>query len=435
MSSVRSSKLAAILFTASVAASAIACKGGAKDAPSGSAPAATTGSGSGSATAPAPSANPAVAELAPLWPEIATCEDTSDLHAKDKCPANFKLLETMIAATAAADKDAARFGQLHEALVDHVVNGTDPKARSCAAYADWAKANRGGAAYQGNTALATQLVGALSKLAEDDGGVGYGIANMLGGWWKKDGEVRTAMIAAFKDHAVKSAGGRTELMRHAGWVAAATPEVLSALTVVAADVTDKPQIRREALSALSGAVREKPELVDILVTISADADADAKTGAIQALGEVKAGTPEADKAQTRMIALLEEPETTRALPTAFGKIADGKGLTAFAAHYAATASKEGPGASAAFSDFLYAMALSGRIAGSPDEAAVRTSIDKLLKDKQLAAFNKGYVMASLGALGGPKSVATCKKFEKDADAGVAAAAAKCTAAAAKPAAK
>ena len=81
---------------------------------------------------------------------------------------------------------------------------------------------------------------------------------MLGRWWKKDGEVRTAMIAAFKDHAVKSAGGRTELMRHAGWVAAETPEVLSALTRVAADVTDKPQIRREALSALTGRSERSP---------------------------------------------------------------------------------------------------------------------------------------------------------------------------------
>lgn len=411
-----------------------ACKG--KGAPPPPAAPAKEG-GAGSVAAKPASDNPVVAELAPLWVEIAKCTELSDLYAQAKCPANFQLLETVKAANAAVDKNPKRLGQVHEALVEQVVHGTSLKARTCAAYADWSKGAAGGKAYEGNLQLAQELLGALKKLDQDDQGVGYGIANMLSGLWRTSGEGRKSMLTALQDKTIKAKSGRPELLRHAGWVAKDTPEVLSAIRAVATDTTDELGVRQQAISALGGVARDKPELVEPLLFLSAEPIRDIQVSAIGALGNLKAGTPEAKKAQGKLLELLNAPEPNalaQSIPSALGKLADLEGLAGFTTYYRANAAK--PGVTGSYSNLLYAMAFSGRFKNdAPGEAALRKGIDTLLQDKQLGASDRRYTMDTLGALGGASSVASCKKYEKDADASVAAASVKCVQKASAPRAK
>ncbi len=386
---------------------------------------------------PAAPANPVAAELAPLWGDIAKCEDLSDLYAKDKCPANFKLLETVRTAYEAVEKDPKRFSQIYDAVVDQVIHGTDLKARNCAAYAAWSKGYRGGKLYENNDKLAQELLDTLKKLGKEDGNTGYGIANMLGGWWSKDGPVRKALTKTLGDKTALSISGRRELIRHSGWVAKDVPDVLSAIRAVATDDKEDMVIRGEAISALAGVVADKPEVVENLLFLASDSNKDVVLATLPALGRVKAGTEGAKKSQAKMLERLNNPEPNpyaSSIGTPLGQFADLDGLKDFTTFYTANAAK--PGVSGWYSNFLYAMALSARFKeDAAADTALRAAVDTLLKDKGLTASDKGYTMDTLGFLGGPKSVATCKKYASDADAGVAAAANKCVTKAQAPAAK
>ncbi|MBI5610581.1 MAG: hypothetical protein HY902_17025 [Deltaproteobacteria bacterium] len=377
--------------------------------------------------APAASNNPAVAELAPLWPDIAKCEDTSDLYAKDKCPANFKLLETTKAAYEGREKDPARFSQVYEAIVDQIIHGTDLKARNCAAYAAWSKGYRGGKAFEDNNKLAMDLLDALKKLDKDDNYVGYGIANVLGGRWSKDDDVRKAMVAATKDKTIKSLGGRRELIRHAGWVAKDVADIYSGIRGVAMDASDAEEVRSEAISSLAGLARDKPEVIDVLIGMVDDPVLAVARGAVMGLGSAKAATPEAKKAQDKLVELLTGGATKvplSSLGSALGRIADLDGIGAVAKYFAANGDK--PGVVNAYMEVIYGACTSGRFKDNADaDKALRAGADAILKAKAATASDRRYALTSLGALGGPKSVAACKKLTGDAEASVAEAANKC----------
>ncbi len=376
-----------------------------------------------------------MAELAPLWADIAKCEDTSELYAKDKCPGNFKLIETVKTAYEAVEKDPKRFAQVYDAVVDQLINGTDLKARSCAAYAAWSKAYRGGKAYEGNSKLALDLLAALKKLDKEDGYVGYGIANVLGSWWQKDGEVRKAMLATIKDQSIKSLGGRRELIRHSGWAAKDVPDIFGALRGVAFDPTDNEEVRSEAVSSLAGVARDKPEVVDVLIGLVDDPLLSVARAAVSGLGSAKAATPEAKKAQDKLIELLNGGATKVPLSTigsALGRITEIDGIAAATTYFTANADK--PGVVGAYVEVIYNATFSGHFKDNVDgDKALRAGVDLLLKNKGATVSDRRYALDTLGGLGGPKSAAACKKFEADADASLAAAAKKCIEKATAPA--
>lgn len=386
---------------------------------------------------PAAVANPAIAELAPLWPEIAKCDELSDYYAQEKCPANFKLLETAKAAYEGREKDPVRFGQVHEAIVDQVINGTDLKARQCAAYADWSKANRGAEKYADDAKQALALVDALKKLGKSDGedAVGYGIGNMLSGWWGKDGDVRNQMMAVISDKGVQSTGGRRELIRHASWTATENAAIVDILKTIATDGTDDPSVRREAIDGMSYVMGDRPELVDTVLALTGDADTDVQGAAVRALGNAKPGTEAATKAQAKLLEIGLAPEASASavfVPGALGRVGDLAALAAFGKYHKANAAK--PGVTSAMRDLIYAYVFGGRFKGdAAADAALRKAIDAVLAAKTATPWDVRYMMDALGGLGGKKSVAKCKKYVKDKDASVAESATKCveTAGAAK----
>ncbi len=382
------------------------------------------------AKAPEAPANPVIAELAPLWPDIAKCEDISDYYAAEKCPANFKLLEAAKAAYEGKDTDAARFDNLHAALVDQIINGTDLKARSCAAYADWSKAYRGGDKAAEDAAQATALLEALKKLEQEDASVGYGIANILSGWWQKDSEVRKQMTAVIADKAVKSAGGRAELVRHASWTFKDNAELLGVIKAIAIDTGDATAVRIAAIDGLGTEAANNADLVDVFITLTSDADTQVQGGATRALGRVAPATDAAKKAQTRLLEIAQNRDhaAASAAPSALGQVGDLEGLAAFGTWHKANAATQG--VTAAMRDAVWAYAFSNRFAGdAAADAAMRKAVDAVLKDKGATPWDIRYMMDTLGKLGGKKSEASCKKYEKHADASVVESAKKCVEAA------
>lgn len=405
--------------------------------PGAAAPGATTAPAAAKApeAAPAAPANPVVAEFAPLFVDIAKCEDLSDLYAKEKCPANYKLLEAVIAAYEGVEKDKTRFEQVYGALVEQVVNGTDIKARKCAAYAAWSKGNRGGDLFADNEKVSLDLLGALAKMPKEDEYLGYETANMLGNAWKKDTGVRKALISAIKDKTILTTRGRGELIRHAGWVAAEVPDVLSAIRTVATDATDDIDVRKEGMSALGSVLKAKPEMIESLLFITAEPNVDAQMGAITAIASVTPATPEALKAQAKLVELLAATDPNplaSGILRSLGRFADLDGIKAATTYYAANAAK--PGVASTYANMLSTLAYGGRFKDNPEgDAALRGAAESVLKGADSKPSDKDYALQALGALGGPKSVAACKKFSADAEKSVAAAAAKCVQKASAPA--
>ncbi len=335
--------------------------------------------------------NPAIAELAPLWDEIDKCEDTSDRYSAEQCPACYKLLEAVNLAYSERDKRPDRFAQIHEALIDQLIHGKNPKSRSCAAYADWAKCDTGGRKYDDDVAQAIALLDALKALDAEDEGVGEGIANILRRWWKKGGEPRKAMFAVIADENVKSLRGRRQLIRHAGWAA-----------------------------------QDVPELVDALIAWTKDARVPIQTVAIEVLGDLTPGAEVANKAQGRLLELLgaESYAVASAAAQALARVTDRDGLDAALAWYKANAAAAKVTETMAF--FLSYVAVGKRFEDdAAGDAAIRKAIDALLEDKGLTADDKGYIMFVLGLMGGPRSAATCVRFAKDKDTRVAAKAKAC----------
>jgi hypothetical protein len=83
---------------------------------------------------------------------------------------------------------------------------------------------------------------------------------------------------------------------------------------------------------------------------------------------------------------------------------------------------------------LSTLAYGGRFKDNPEgDAALRGAAESVLKGADSKPSDKDYALQALGALGGPKSVAACKKFSADAEKSVAAAAAKCVQKASAPA--
>jgi hypothetical protein len=393
------------------------------------APEATAGAETTAAVKPAAAANPAIAEFAPLWPEIAKCEEHYESDAAAKCGANFKLQETVKAAYEGKDKDGTRLRQVHEALVDQVVTGEDLQSRKWAAFADWSKTFAGGTLYGERTEAdakhALALLEAIKKLEKEDQRLGYEIANMLGGWWKQSSEVRTAMMAVLGDKATKSTSGRAELMRHASWTTEENAELVPILKSVAADTGDNASVREHAIDGLSRLAGDLPELVDLFLRLTGDADGSVVHSSVNALGSAKPDTDAGKKAQAKLLelALAGTPEAPWSART-LGKVGNLEALATVSKHYKSNAGK--PEVNSLMSDAIEGYVYSHRFKeDAAADAAFRKAVDAMLKDKVTDNWDLRDMMGVLGELGGKKSAATCEKYMKDKDSDIAAAATKC----------
>jgi hypothetical protein len=377
--------------------------------------------------APAP-ANPAIAEFAPLWPEIAKCDELWASNATPECSAKFKLLETVKAAYEGRDKDRTRLRQVHEALVDQVVNGKDLKSRLCAAYAASSKPLTGGTPYGGRTEAdakhALALLEALKKLEKEEKDLGDEIAHMLAGWWEKDSEVRKAMTAVLGDKSTKSTGGRSMLMRYARQTAKENAELVPILKSVATDTGENASVRATAINGLSSLAGDLPELVDLFLGLTGDANAHVLRTSVRALGSAKPGTDAGKKAQAKLLELALAGTEADTATGALGKVGDLEALATFSKHYKSNAGK--PEVIGAMRSAISGYVSSGRFKeDATADAAFRMAIDAVLEDKDADKSALRDMLDALGELGGKKSEATCKKYMEDKIADVAAAATKC----------
>ncbi len=373
--------------------------------------------------------NPAVAELAPLWPQIAQCEDIAELYAAEKCPANLQLMNITHVASADEPVNPERLKQVYGALLDQVLHGTDTKARTCAAYAAWSKAYRGGEAFAKDVKTGLAVADAIGALAAETGSLGTPMANMINHWWQVDGEVRKRMVRVMLDRNTKSTAGRSELVRQGSWVAKDAPLVLEAIRTLAQRDDDDLEVRIAAIDALGGVVAKLPDHADVLLLLSADANPRVAAAAVGSLAGLKPDAPLAAAAQVRLLQLIENGPPSLAADRAqraIGSVCDLAGFKRYLGRVKDTTANRH--VMAALRDVVRTVcARPGIRDDALFVAELRKAIDLGLADNAIDDWGKRDMLAALGALGGAKSKARCSKFTADTVPDVATAAAACVA--------
>jgi hypothetical protein len=237
--------------------------------------------------------NPTAEELAPVWEEIARCEPLRDTDLTDPCAARKALMERVEKARSEETTHPEKLAELRLALVEHIIEGTDPAARKAAV---WAYENSGIGAR--DAVMATRLVAALREVGAEEHERGEGIAKALGRefYFCDDKQMREQLVALLGDKSLKSIAGRVDLIGTAAARAmnrdeADSKPLLEVLKGLASDPGERNEVRLAAIEGLGRnlGVADDANLVTFIVKLGADGDAEVRAAATLILGETTDG--------------------------------------------------------------------------------------------------------------------------------------------------